>query len=569
MQTVLQWFDNNPGRYWWMACLVIASVLFLMLRPLLRPDWKDVKRTDWIWGLVILGILIAGRWPVLFFGREINHDESQLIAGAITLRHDFMFWRSVDGATAGPLDFYALLPAGWMHGANDYFTARITALFLVAAALTFTHQTIALVFGRQLARITGFSVVCFESLTQHADLLHYSTELVSISLLAAAIFLGARQFLTNARWQWNAAGGLLLGAVPLAKLQAAPLAALVGLAWVAGEFVLRNRRPRDWRRRLTSLVAGAVVPALVASIALTLTGEWHNAIVPYFLNTLSYVISPWELNDVLGYVLLASVADNGLVIFWLGGAGVWLLFSLPLARDAGPVGRIFASGAIVLCIVALGCIFLPCRPFVHYWQLLVVPLTLVVGSVTGLIVAALESRPSHFRCAILCGALVCTTGGLVYARGTMPDVYFGRLAVSQANPRGPVAREVGKYARPGEALGVWGIITFCYVETGMRQATRSAHSQWEILEGPYNSYFRQRYLADLRLSAPPVFVDAVGPGNIAFEDRRLAHDALFPELATYIREHYIRVAEIAGARVYVRNERLSKALTRPGQAAAE
>ena len=56
-----------------------------------------------------------------------------------------------------------------------------------------------------------------------------------------------------------------------------------------------------------------------------------------------------------------------------------------------------------------------------------------------------------------------------------------------------------------------------------------------------------------------MFVDAVGPRNIAFEDRRLAHDARFPALAAYIRAHYPQVAEIKGCRIYARNDRLPAA----------
>jgi hypothetical protein len=94
-----------------------------------------------------------------------------------------------------------------------------------------------------------------------------------------------------------------------------------------------------------------------------------------------------------------------------------------------------------------------------------------------------------------------------------------------------------------------------YVESGLRQATRDANTSGSIFFSPFHDYAREIYLGDLRKSAPPVFVDAVGPGNFYLNDRRLAHDAIFPELAAYIRENYTRVAEIGGSRIYVRNDR--------------
>ena len=145
-------------------------------------------------------VLIVGRWPTWFVAHDLNPDESQLIAGAITLRHDPVFWRSVDGGTAGPLDFFALWPAGCLHGKDDYLSARVSALGLIAAALVFAHQSIALVFGRLTARVTGFATLCFESLTLHSDFLHYSTELVAVSFVAAAFYLAVRRFVCNAGW---------------------------------------------------------------------------------------------------------------------------------------------------------------------------------------------------------------------------------------------------------------------------------------------------------------------------------------------------------------------------------
>ena len=50
--------------------------------------------------------LLAWRWPFLLQASEYNPDESQLLAGALTLTRDPVFWRSVDGTTSGPLNFY-------------------------------------------------------------------------------------------------------------------------------------------------------------------------------------------------------------------------------------------------------------------------------------------------------------------------------------------------------------------------------------------------------------------------------------------------------------------------------
>jgi hypothetical protein len=554
---MLIWFDENPDRYWWLVCCTIAATLFLLLRPLLRPAWQDRQRTDWGWSLAILVVLMAGRWPTWYITRQFNPDESQLIAGAITLRHDPVFWRSVDGATAGPLDFFALLPAGWIHGADDYFSARLTALGLIAVALIFAHQTIALAFGRLVARVTGFGTLCFESLTLHNDLLHYSTELVPVSLLAVAFFLAVQRFVVKADWRWNAVGGLLLGAIPLTKLQAMPLAVFLGLGWIIGEWWLLKEHAAERRRRLVALCAGASVPLIVCALLLTATGQWRNAMISYFLHNLTYVdAADLPLKGVLAMTWRIAIREDPVFVSWILGGGLWLLLLSPLLRTPARPARLVAAAATAFFLVSLICIAVPRRPFLHYGQFLVVPWTLVLGSITGLVMERLGSRRAPLRCGVLCAAVLCTTGGLLYLRASLPPPWAGRLTQYQTHPQGAVAKELRKYAQAGEALGIWGCMSNYYVEANLRQATREAHSQLEIIDSPHYDYFRQRYLADFRRSAAPVFVDAVGPGNYLFQNRALAHEVIFPELAAYVQDHYTPVAAVHGSRIYVRKDRL-------------
>jgi hypothetical protein len=291
---------------------------------------------------------------------------------------------------------------------------------------------------------------------------------------------------------------------------------------------------------------------------LTVTGQWRPAVTSYILQNIAYVNDSHVTISIvlLEYCYYAARPDS-LLPAWLAGGGLWLLLILPMQRSTIRPARIVAAAAVMLCLVGLFCILVPRRPFLHYWQLLVVPWTLVLGSTTGLVMEALESQRATLRCGVLCATLLCTTGCLLFARAGCPHPYVGRLALYHASRQGPVAKELMKYARSGEALGTWGWMNNYYVETGLRQAVSSACTLAEILEGPNREYFCRRYLANLQRSAPPVFVDAVGPGNFYFQDRRLAHDAIFPQLAAYIRAEYTQVADVQGSRIYVRNDRLA------------
>lgn len=207
---------------------------------------------------LILAIFVAGRWPTFVVPREMNPDESQLLAGARALVHDPVFWRSVDGHTAGPLAFFALVPAGILTDWNGFLPARYTALGLAIITFTLLHQCVSLVAGRRLARVVGLGAVVFEALTNAPNLLHYSTELMPVALGTGAAYVAIRRWVHDGQRLWNFAGGVLLGAMPLAKLQAAPLAAIFGGAWLIAEFLAR--RQEGLRPKLV-LVGGALVPA--------------------------------------------------------------------------------------------------------------------------------------------------------------------------------------------------------------------------------------------------------------------------------------------------------------------
>lgn len=562
--SMLLWFDQNPLRYWWFVTLVAALGLFIMIRPFLRPDWQDEKKTDWRWSLFIISLLVAGRWPTWFLTEQLNPDESLLITGAQTLRQNPVFWRAVDTGTAGPLDVYAIQPIGWIVGQDGYFSARVTACLLIAFALIFVHQTLALVFGRQVARITTFSAVCVEALTLHDDFLHYSSELVPIALIAAAFHLFARRFATGASWRLNCIAGLLLGSVPFAKLQAVPPAFLLGVVWIAGEFWQRERNGADWRKGLAALLTTAIAPTILCAGFLTVFGLWNYVITSYFQNNVAYANEKLLGFDRLTYEFLGSAFfGSSLLPYWFGGSLLWLFISIPLTRSTAQPGQFITYAAIFLGLVSLLSVLLPGRPYLHYCQLLVVPWTLTLGAITGLVLESLERHSALKRSAILGAALLCSSGGILYARSGLPVPMQGQLVSSQAAPQGAVARALIKYARPGEALGIWGWMPQFYVETGMWQAARRADSSPEIVSATTPDAFRRHYLADLQRSTPPVFVDATGPGNYRFTDRKQSFEYTFPALSDYIHSHYILAHEVEGSRIYVRRDRYLTVIKQP------
>lgn len=540
-----------------LAALPVATSLVGWALLLLATAWS--LRSDpsgntsspgrWIWWTLLAGVLVLFRWPLIALPHELYPDESQLLAGALTLRHDPVFWRSVDGNTAGPLDFYALLPAAFFPGVAGYAAARLTAVLLVWGLLVAAGETLALVSSRRVARIAVLPALAFEALTTSPEFVHYSTELVPGLLLALAGFAMVRQSLQSSRVNlWAAA--LLLGAVPFAKLQAAPIAAALGLFLVGSELVAGRTR------HAALLVGGALLPTLMFTAMVTLTGQAEQMIIPYFLQNSLYAQTGRQSFGLVLRQLGEQSVTNGYHALWLGGSAVFLLGTMLVARKTpGPLQR-YGLAAGGLLVVTTAVILSPGRPYHHYLNFLTLPVTLLAGVALGLGRQAQANRP---RPALVLGVfLACTLlPQLVLRASPRPDPYeYYNTTISARGPahRALVAR-IKTYSSAGESLGVWGWRSSLYVETGLYQASRVAHTESLHVAGPWQKFYLRRFYNDLVAARPPVIVDATGPGNFHFESRSMGLE-IYPLLHGWVASHYSCVGEMDGARLYVRQDRL-------------
>lgn len=545
------WLDDHPGSYPVVLGLVLAAAAGLALHSWLRPRPTDGPRPDWRWGLVLLLVLLAGRWPGLLLPRELNPDESHVFAGTHALAHDPVFWRAIDGATSGPLNFFALMPAGWVFGWDSFPGIRLTALLLLAGCLTLVHQCLALVYPPRAVRLATLSAAAFEAVTNSVDLLHYSTELLSLLWLAGAGYAAGRRWLRAGGPGWSGLGGLLLGAVPMSKLQAAPLALASGAVWLWAEW--RARGPGGGRH-LVYLVVGAVLPLVLFVVPVLIAGHWDNFITSYFLFNFSYTATGTDsLLQLLRDVSAKSIEQDSLLGFWLPATLIWCALAFrvrPLPDRAARVTTWLAFGATVVAIL---CVLRAGRPFLHYWQLVVPPVTLLLGALLGNLAAAPVTRRWSDRSLIALCALVLLAGPY-WHRVRNPNRLVGAFTYFERHPRNTVSARVLAHARPGETLAVWGWANYLYVETGLRQATQDAQIERAITPGPLQAFFRDRFLADLMVTRPALFVDAVGPCSLYFQSPALKHDRNYPELGAVIRTDYVLVDEVDGAQIYRRRD---------------
>lgn len=539
MKTLFQWLDQHPGAYWIGAGLATIALLAAVI-----PAWRQpavAPRRTWIFALLLLLFLLAWRWPYLLAAAEYNPDESQFVAGAMTLVHDPVFWRSVDGGTAGPLDFYALLP---LHGVGfplDYFSARLTALLLSWAALLVCLQIFRAEAPSVPAGLLVLPAAVFFAAGTEPDFVHYSSHHLSLLLVALAVHWRERR-------PWAAA--VVAGLLPWAKLQTAPLAAvLVGCQcwriWTGPDAA------GEKARRSAAVLAASALPSVLALGLLAAAGQLEHFYRSYLLQSFVYVAGSlprsvalrqmWDLAWVTGHlpVWLGSIA------LLLAGAA---LIRRRQARSLGDLGGL----ALLLIVTAAVCIYVPGRASLHYGLLLVLPLTLALGALLG-------SRPSaSLGRGTTAGLLLIALLPLGWrARQPGPEM-FGQFSEDWRRPYSMMGSVLRAYRDTAGSLAIWGWHNSAYVEAGLPQGTRDTASAWSIFETPQRDYYRARYLADMERNRPGLFVDAVGPGAPFFPDRRTQAHETFPALAEYVRTHYRLLLDLWHARIYVRTDVLAQ-----------
>jgi hypothetical protein len=578
--SLFYWIDKSPGGYWSCALFFTACLVSLAVLPLLpvKTPWSRFGRRATLTEEIVFCFLIfltifAFRWVFLFFPRYFNPDEAAFVMGALALEHDPIFWRSIALGTSGPLNGYVpLLPSLFGFEIN-YTSVRIIALLLVSGACIFLNLTARNFLHSKLARLVTLGPVAFFALTHELDYIHFSSEHVPLFLLAAAAYficaiISRDKILTRHIYL----AGLMLGSVPLAKLQGVPPAGfMAGLAYI---FLLT--RPDSWRRRLSwtgYLTLGGATSAIFFFSLAALGGSFGHALHAYLGANSSYAEEGGvTFAQMIGLIpqFLTTAATfkpyfNSFSILAVAASAIGL-FSW---KSAGPLRWIWCL-ALLNFLGAYLAVLMPGRLYEHYLLFLVIPTAFLLQASLSLAnIPATKSAQPKWR--IPATILLTATIAAIFIwpfLGGFPHWPrpLGRLKEFVEAPPRPVIAAVQKHAEKGDLVGLWGWMYEVCAEAGLVRATSNfvLEHAWIDTSIPgrpnkaadYKSfvppYYFDLFLEDMKRNQPKLFVDAVSPVAFNFRERHLYGYETFPELAAYIQQHYQLVEEVDQVRIFRR-----------------
>lgn len=578
--------------------LVISIPVFLLLTG---------RKFSNICGLVPYSILVIittvyFRVPFLAMA-ELNPDESQELAAALTLLHDPVYWRSVDLHTHGPLATYPLMLPHLFGMQIDYGSARLLGLAMLLSSTLLIFSMLRKSTANTIAVIAVLPLITFISLTDYWDFVGYNAEHPVIFAIVLAWYFTDKALLSENRpsAKYLFAAGVIVGCAPFVKVQCLPMLSAI----IAGTFAIICFRSKSIKVgiRLASIYSlGCLTFASVLFICLRYFNLWDDFVVRFLYGQLNYVkektsvqksavffetfdwvnLSAWYYFDLL---ILAMIVLSGSLIFFKVGR----LFS-PQRENAGKktlfsVDMMQLSVFLLLTVMSLVAIYVPGRHFRHYFLLLVFPLAILTGKLFVMTYQSIDKSKSKRNCVLMfvlltafgqvCYKYILSSYNVLLLRNKLTyDLLVHNSSVFINPAKDARDKElmaaIKVYANPGEKMVLWGWANKYYIQSRLIIACRTS----TIMLVVFNMYDRKPYyfnsfMKELKAAKAPVFLDALEPEQFGFlaKKSQFAFEQ-FPQLNKYIQDNYTCMQEISGMRIFVSKQRLNEIQNLPAQKGA-
>jgi hypothetical protein len=458
----------------------------------------------------------------------------------------------------------------------DYGAAKLAVLVLSTMLWVPLYLLARTWFSELSARTSVVPLVFFIALLRDSTLLAFNVEYIVWVLLIGSVWMIAnaeRRSTSSGRRTFLVLGGALLGLVPFAKLQGAPIA--IGLGMCALYWILRSR-PASSAIDLLCLGAGSIVPSVMSAVVLIPRGLLHDAVHRMIVSQIEYARSAGggfgERTAVFvrGWFTTDRMVDHQLswMALLLVGASLGVLYFMWRSRrvsadpdagahDAGRSNRWIRIGlptSLSTIVVACLVVWLPGRGFTPYYLLIIIPIY-AVAAMTYCILAELIRRVWILSVVFvgigIIGFVVQPSSALWVAPWNDPRALSpGRRTLGVQDH--PVSARLRALSEPGDGLFIWGWMDQFHVDSGMPYGVPT---QTQRLFGTNaDGYYTRKLVQELRQRRPRVVLDAVTERSFYYTDRETSGMQVFPDVEAFIQRNYNLVDEIAGYRIYLLRE---------------
>ncbi len=517
-----------------------------------------ILQSNGLFTTILFAFVILSRFPLSTYGYQ-NPDEGVWIACFKVLEQDPRPWIAADTATSGPLVLLPLLFLKLLQLPIDFGSIKLAAGITMAITLVFTFLTYCNVAGKTLARIIIIPATLALSLTTYWDFITYNGEHIPLLFLSISLFIlsgilnGAdkeiKPFLII---------GFLLGMIPFAKLQGAPIAVCVAVA----SFIFLIMRKYTLSQKIFFVLSGLTPMALIF-FWMTIVGGMRNFWDSYILYNLSYSTSETSLGItlvdkiVLAWKMLFETADltfyfvsNFIICFF---CVLFIDYSSLLKEKKNLYLFLFA---VLYFLSSLYCIGQPYRVFTHYTYFSYFTINLLALILLSVFLQKplLSTNHLDYLKPIICSVLLLVSILHFHQRFVFNPNYntYAELRKGGYSSMSNVIKKINEFSVAGDKIAIWGWNNTFYGDTDLIMATRYTDTSGILLPNSHQEYFLNAYLEDLNKNRPKIFLDAITYSSIRFADRQEYGFDKFPRVKSFIDSNYRKMAEVDGYHVYVR-----------------
>jgi hypothetical protein len=260
----------------------------------------------------------------------------------------------------------------------------------------------------------------------------------------------------------------------------------------------------------------------------------------------------------------ASTLRGCLTLFAIVIVPLYFLFWYrPRSFGADPV-RWFGLLSTLSIAAALYSVYKPHRPFPHYLLFLYIP---VFAAMAWMLIRQVEIETLQrtktvtddlrgFSAVVPFGFVflfvVLAVVDTVYWWGCQAGEDFAPAVATVKPPEGDFIRSI---TSPDGQITVWGHTADPYLGSGRVAATRDLNVLYLLFVPPdVASYYRARWLHDIAENPPELFIDAIGVTYLWTGDRATYTFEKFPEIAKFVDDFYVHLADGFGQRYYLRRD---------------
>ena len=499
----------------------------------------------------------------MIYGSQ-NPDESLWIATAKKLAQDFRPWVSADTGTGGPLIPISLMLLRIFNLPIDHGTLKLMSGVVMALSVGFLYLGFIKLIGSGLARLVILLLATGVAMMRNFDMIAFNSEHIVVLLLCISFFFLSRLYRSGAG-KYNKRIillGFVLGLVPYAKLQGTPMALFMGL--VACLVVYRTLSIKS----LGLLIIFALAPTILVLLTVYLNGGLSEFWLSYIKNNLFYTTAVENNNFTNRWKVLNEIIfqPEELHFFFYSCFAIILVgvFVVLIAiRKISKENKVMIVLSLLFLIVSLYCSTAPGRPFGHYMLLILIPLTMAVAFILHSICRSIEinwneRRPSIFLIRFFASILfICTTSLFLFNKEfTSHPKYLvkAREHYDGFCLHGDIVTILNRYYEPKDKMAIWGWGTELFEGTKYLMGTRDGATPFQIEDGPMQAHYLSRYLKDLQINKPKIFVETVSPSFFRFNDRSKSGFENFQLITNYIKANYNFEGEIGTARFFLRKD---------------